>query len=133
MPRSGGRRATAGSRPTAARTHGRADADALAEDRAARASSARRRSRAAAGERRRAVPVRCCAKPLPHLHLQWEWQLFARRLRCRRFWSSPAGLGADDESSRVTDSTLPFKRRATRFDTIGLPVPADVVVYTATE
>ena len=33
----------------------------------------------------------------------------------------------------VADSPLPFERRAARFDATGLPVPADLLVYTRTE
>jgi len=44
------------------------------------------------------------------------------------------GVGSDlDLVVILTKSTLPFERRATRLDTIGLPVPADVLVYTVTE
>jgi predicted nucleotidyltransferase len=44
------------------------------------------------------------------------------------------GVGSDlDLVVIVSDSRLPFERRAVRFDTIGLPVPADVLVYTSAE
>ncbi|MDP3775390.1 MAG: nucleotidyltransferase domain-containing protein [Gemmatimonadales bacterium] len=44
------------------------------------------------------------------------------------------GVGSDlDLVVIVADSPLPFERRAARFDATGLPVPADLLVYTRTE
>jgi len=44
------------------------------------------------------------------------------------------GVGSDvDLVVIVRDSALPFERRAARFDATRLPVPADVLVYTAAE
>lgn len=44
------------------------------------------------------------------------------------------GVGSDvDLVVIVARSDLPFERRAARFDTSDLPVPADLLVYTADE
>jgi predicted nucleotidyltransferase len=44
------------------------------------------------------------------------------------------GVGSDvDLVVIVQDSQEPFHRRALAFDATGLPVPADVLVYTAEE
>jgi len=44
------------------------------------------------------------------------------------------GVGSDvDLVVIVRESPLPFERRAAGFDATGLPVPADVLVYTAAE
>lgn len=44
------------------------------------------------------------------------------------------GVGSDvDLVVIVRDSPLPFERRAAGFDATGLPVPADVLVYTTAE
>jgi len=45
-----------------------------------------------------------------------------------------AGVGSDlDIIIILSDSELPFERRAARYDTTCLPVPADLLVYTAAE
>lgn len=45
-----------------------------------------------------------------------------------------AGVGSDlDILVLVSRSDLPFERRAARYDTGGLPVPAEVLVYTEQE
>lgn len=44
------------------------------------------------------------------------------------------GVGSDvDLVILVVDDDRPFERRATRFDSTGLPVPAETVVYTVEE
>lgn len=44
------------------------------------------------------------------------------------------GVGSDlDVVLILTDSDLPFERRASQFDLTGLPVPVDVLVYTQAE
>jgi hypothetical protein len=44
------------------------------------------------------------------------------------------GVGSDlDLVAVVRDSTLPFTRRAVEWDLTPLPVPADLLVYTASE
>jgi uncharacterized protein len=44
------------------------------------------------------------------------------------------GVGSDVDLIAVVASTeLPFERRATAWDLSGLPVPADLVVYTESE
>lgn len=44
------------------------------------------------------------------------------------------GVGSDlDLIVVVTDSAQPFERRSRQWDTTGLPVPADLLVYTAEE
>lgn len=44
------------------------------------------------------------------------------------------GVGSDlDVAVIVEDSAEPFERRAARWDATGLPVPADVLVYTSAE
>lgn len=44
------------------------------------------------------------------------------------------GVGSDlDLVVVVADSDSPFERRAAAFDTLGLPVPADLLVYTRAE
>lgn len=44
------------------------------------------------------------------------------------------GVGSDlDLLVVVEDTAEPFERRPSRFDTTGLPVPADLLVYTAEE
>ena len=44
------------------------------------------------------------------------------------------GVGSDiDIVTIVAESDLPFQRRASEFDTTHLPVPADLLVYTAAE
>ena len=44
------------------------------------------------------------------------------------------GVGSDiDIVAIVTEHDLPFERRASEFDTTHLPVPADLLVYTASE
>ena len=44
------------------------------------------------------------------------------------------GVGSDlDLVVIVDDSPEPFERRAARWDATGLPVPADVLVYTRAE
>jgi len=44
------------------------------------------------------------------------------------------GVGSDlDLVIVVEDATQPFERRASDWDTTGLPVPADVLVYTRQE
>ena len=44
------------------------------------------------------------------------------------------GVGSDlDVVIVVDDSPEPFERRAARWDATGLPVPADVLVYTSAE
>ena len=44
------------------------------------------------------------------------------------------GVGSDlDMVVIVEDSREPFERRAARWDATGLPVPADVLVYTSAE
>jgi predicted nucleotidyltransferase len=44
------------------------------------------------------------------------------------------GVGSDlDVVVIVEDSAEPFERRAARWDATGLPVPADVLVYTGAE
>ena len=45
-----------------------------------------------------------------------------------------AGVGSDiDIVVTVAEHDLPFERRAAQFDTTGLPVPADLLVYTQSE
>ncbi|MBW3577490.1 MAG: nucleotidyltransferase domain-containing protein [Actinobacteria bacterium] len=45
-----------------------------------------------------------------------------------------SGVGSDvDLIILVKDADQPFERRATRFDTTDLPVPAELVVYTTDE
>lgn len=44
------------------------------------------------------------------------------------------GVGSDVDLIAIVDrSAEPFTRRALAFDTLGLPVPADLLVYTASE
>ncbi len=45
-----------------------------------------------------------------------------------------AGVGSDiDIVATVVDHGLPFERRAAEFDATGLPIPADLLVYTEAE
>lgn len=45
-----------------------------------------------------------------------------------------AGVGSDlDLVVVVTESSVPWERRAASWDTTGLPVPADLLVYTRAE
>lgn len=70
----------------------------------------------------------------------WSEQVMRRRQDVARigYFGSYArgdwGVGSDlDLVIVVTRSALPFERRAVEWDVTGLPVPADVLVYTREE
>ncbi|NPV06387.1 MAG: nucleotidyltransferase domain-containing protein [Anaerolineae bacterium] len=71
---------------------------------------------------------------------RWAEEIAARRpdvIRVGYFGSYARGdwgVGSDlDLVVVVGDSREPFTRRASRFDTTALPVPADLLVYTTSE